>query len=348
MKKVLLVSFIFLLAFRSYSYDTLFLDLSKTWQVYDGKSYKKFEREGNVIHFQLDNEIKGILEIKGERPFSIFLNDKLHIRNTEKIKWDMESLKSAYSFPLRVSIYASGGLGGLTTRLRLVSIGEESNVRKGNFSFKNGIVVSSFLLLIALVALIRNNPQATLEYFNIVKVFSIRNLDEGIVTIRVTSANNVFLYLFCSALTAFNLLFYFNIGKSLNDISFLGFIIDLSITTSIVFGILLSKIIIVSMVSRLFRLTEFAPGQFYNFVRLLLIGFSFTSLVLLCTYMLGVHYEGWLTPLRYIIMLMLIGFIAITFIKLNNRGGVTVFHLFSYLCASEIFPLIILLNVFFS
>jgi hypothetical protein len=30
------------------------------------------------------------------------------------------------------------------------------------------------------------------------------------------------------------------------------------------------------------------------------------------------------------------------------RGGFTVFHLFSYLCASEIIPLIILLNVYFS
>jgi len=347
MKKAFLITLTFLLATHGYGYDTLFSDLSNTWQVYEGKTYRKFEGKGNAIHFILGNDAKGTLEIKGESYFSVFFNDKLYKKGVGKIEWDIENLKRTHPFPLRVSIYSSRGVSGLSTRL--INIGEESNTRKGNYSFRNGIIVSSLILLIALVALIRNNPQATLEYFNVLKVFSVRNSDEGVVTIRVTSANNAFLYFFCSALVAFNLLIYFNNDKLFSkDFSVLSFFIELSLSTVIVFGILLSKIIIIRMVARLFRLSEFAPGQFYNFVRLLLIGFSFTSIVLLTTYMLGVHYEGWLTALAFIIVFMLAGFLTATFIKLNNRGGFTVFHLFSYLCASEIFPLVILLNVFFS
>jgi hypothetical protein len=58
-------------------------------------------------------------------------------------------------------------------------------------------------------------------------------------------------------------------------------------------------------------------------------------------------WAAWLNVLSYFLIGMSLIFVVITFLKLLARGGFTVFHLFSYLCASEIVPLIVLLNIYF-
>ena len=117
---------------------------------------------------------------------------------------------------------------------------------------------------------------------------------------------------------------------------------------ALVFGVLMAKIFLLGLLAGIFKLTDFGPAQFHNYVRLLLVSFIFCSTFLLILVMFDLQFSAWFSRLSYCIVGMSIVFVGITFLKLMARGGFTVFHLFSYLCASEIIPLIILLNVYFS
>jgi hypothetical protein len=175
----------------------------------------------------------------------------------------------------------------------------------------------------------------------------VRSAEDSALTIRITSTNNVFFYLFCSALVAVNL-FVLHSGERLLSMTFGAVMIKILQLTVLVFLVLVIKIVLINSLAALFRLTDFGPAQFYNYVRLLLISFIFCSGILIFLVMINADWEAWRDALRYFIVGMSLIFVGITFLKLLARGGFTVFHLFSYLCASEIVPFIILLNIYFS
>ena len=328
------------------AYDTLRVNLSNTWHTYDD-ALKVTSVDGNkqVIHFQLPVDGSDYLEIKSKHPISIFLNDKLGLTNQSKIIWPIDSLRKVYFSGLRISIYSEHGPNDMATNA--MKIVPDQNKRLVDANLSSIMIAMSVILAAALVILFRTGPQTTLEYFNIVKIFSIRNTDDGVAITRITSANNLFFYIFCSALIAINL-FALSI-PSLTRINFSStiYLMDMLYLTGIVLFVLILKIISITFFAWLFRLSEFAPSQFYNFIRLLLVGFSISAIALLVNFTVG----GDLSIIRPIligfILVLLSVFIIITYAKLNSRGGFTVFHLFSYLCVSEIIPFIILLNIYF-
>jgi hypothetical protein len=55
----------------------------------------------------------------------------------------------------------------------------------------------------------------------------------------------------------------------------------------------------------------------------------------------------WRSSFIILISAMMGVYLVITFLRLINRGGFTVFHLFSYLCVSEIFPMLLLLKIYY-
>jgi hypothetical protein len=328
------------------AYDTVRFNLSNTWQVYDGENYTAFDGRANAVHLLLAHDAKGYIEIQQQHPFSVFINDRLFISHQLKVKWSVDSLRAIYFNQLRISIFSEQGTSNLSTQL--ITVVPDQNLKNSQGYLYNAIITASFALMVILVILFRTGSQATLEYFNVTKVFSVRNTDEGVITTRVTSANNVFFYLFCSAVVGVNL-FIFSGENSVSETpGFTNSLVEILIFSGAVSLVLVLKIVWVSVSARLFKLSEFAPGQFYNFVRLLLIGFSTSSIVLLINFMLGGDSQFIAPTLINLNIVILIAFMGVTFIKLNSRGGFTVFHLFSYLCLTEMIPFIILLKIYFS
>jgi hypothetical protein len=340
------LAFILFSTHDGFGYDTLRTTLVGSWQKYDDKTgFNSFKNDTKVIHLELPNGNQKFIEIKQRQTLSVFFNDQLILTNQRKVLWPIDSLKARYPTKLRISILPIGDVNDLVTNA--IVIVDDQNKRPADSNFQSYVIIVSVLLLTALIVLSRTSPQATLEYFNVLRIFSIRNIEEGAVTTRVTSVNNIFVYIFCSALAAVNILA-FSKSTSLSTIGFDNYLVGMFYMTLIVFLVVILKILTVNTFSRLFRLTEFAPGQCYNFVRLLLIGFSITSIILVGNFMLKGNLELLSPFLTGFMVSLLLSFTAVTYIKLNTRGGFTVFHLFSYLCASEIIPLIILLNIYFS
>ena len=330
------------LAYSALAFDTLNIDLSKRWQTYEGGVYRKFSGEGNAVHFTVEVSDEGILEIFGKRKISVLLNNRLVSMNGNKIKWAIDSLRMSNSLPLRISIYSSSGADNIISRI--LTVHSDKYVKDGTSSFRHIILLLSFALVLFLLILIRAYPQSVRDYFNFFKLFSVRATDDGAVTVRATSINNVLINIFCTVLIAFNILILMFGGK---DAGGNGYMFNFFSAAVIILGLLTAKIIIVISAAWFFRLTVFAPGQFYNFIRLLLVGFGLHSAWLLSSFMLGLESNFAVWSLGYFLAIYLSVFLTSTFFKLTTVGGFTGFHLFSYLCASEIIPLLILLNVFF-
>ncbi len=347
MKKIITSALIFFIAYSGFSYDTVRVDLSNEWQVFEEGGFNIFSGNVKRVNLTLAKSHVGILEIKSALPFSVYINSRLSLNGYTQLKWSIDSLQLIYNLPLNITFFSEYGIKGLSAYL--ITAVPDRNFKEDNYAFRNAVTICSFILFGGMLFLIRANPQAAMDYFNVMKIFSLRNSDEGSIISRVTSVNNVFLYLYCSALIALNL-FIYSQRQSLSTIQFSvsELLLQVLLMAGVVFAVLMAKIIIVSWIGWLFRLSEFAPGQFYNFIKLLLIAFNVTTVLMLFAFMLGGSVYQLLPVLCYFILGMVILFFAITFFKLNARGEGTVFHLFFYLCASEIIPFVILLNIYFS
>jgi hypothetical protein len=321
--------------------DTIQVDLKKSWlMMHDGK-FIPHSGEGRVAYLKLTELGAGVVLISGPRQFSVFINNKLAITRTHQFKMPVGKTGNDQGV---LSVFSDYGVDRLSISFHKPA--EPDFFTKKPNSVSNALILSAMLLGISLILLIRTNGQAAAEYFNLLKLFSLRGSEES-GTMRITSTSNVFYYLFCSALIAVNLYILYT-GSTLLSFSFGATLLGILKLLVLVFGVLVGKIVLISLLAGIFKLTDFGPAQFYNYVRLQLISFIVCSALLLVLVMVDANYSAWFPRLSYFIVGMNIVFVVITFLKLMARGGFTVFHLFSYLCASEIIPLIILLNVYFS
>ena len=117
--------------------------------------------------------------------------------------------------------------------------------------------------------------------------------------------------------------------------------------SAFVFAAFLFKLLIIFSVTRLFGMRGMARFHFFNWMRLLLLIFGIAVVILFIYFIShGSNPEVFVTFL-YIVVAALIGWIALAIYKLSGRTGHSLFHLFSYLCATEIIPLLITVKVLF-
>jgi hypothetical protein len=210
------------------------------------------------------------------------------------------------------------------------------------------------ILVIFVLVLFRTNPQLTLDYFSFAKIFSVQERNENLLASRITSSVNLLFYLFCALLTGYLLSFvfylagsYFPASTALSIETFGG---SFQVWLRLSFYILLllaSKLVAVLIFSSLFNFRETVSFQFFNFLRFVL----FTAVMMAILSLIYFIFKGG-EPLFYrqlILMalaLMSAGSVMVL-IKLLARAPFSFFHLFSYLCASEIIPLVIIIKIFF-
>jgi hypothetical protein len=119
-------------------------------------------------------------------------------------------------------------------------------------------------------------------------------------------------------------------------------LISWPLTTSVVFISFLIKYLLLSVFSGLFRLGDFRYIQHFNSLRFSLGAFLLVFLLTVITY-LTFRIEGleaYLMFTKALVVLLLIR-ILILFFKLRDYTSYRNFHLFSYLCGTELVPFII-------
>ncbi len=340
--------------------DATVTELRSEWKVAAENGYRNYEGQHvQTIYFSLDESAsKGSwLRVGDIRPFGVFVNQKL-IADRDKggaILFRLDSLAAIYSWPVSVAVYERSGISSLSTRLLKPPSAVPDFVqylipRKGNY-FMNFVLLGSFVIGIYFTILVTSNPRLTIDYLNAAKLFSLQR-EETTFTGRVTSRVNMLFYIFCCLSCSLIVVISFNLAGDLLPGSYYfqvsstgqGFLQWFKLAF-LVASLLVVKVIIVFVCAELFGIREVASIQYFHFVRALMLATVLIGLVTVANFI----FKGQSAGLHSVMLKLGAGVLVLSamtmYLKLLGLTRHHFFHLFSYLCASEIIPLVIVLKV---
>lgn len=327
------------------------VNLRSQWQVFQDGQYMPYKNQKTQsVHIELNaKEHRGTLYITNRNEFSVFVNGRLAWRLADTLKINTDSLLRAEGGLARLSIYQQPRVFALHTGLMVPDQkNTDLNALRPSGHFSNFVILALFFLLVFIVALFRASPQLLFDYLNVIKLFSIQERDDATVTGRIGASLNILYFAFVSFLLALLILILLQYSTDRFAISLyfhtqstaaaFGIWLLLSV---VVFAILMVKLLLIFICSHLFGLRDTVRFQFFHFVRLLFISGIGMGLVLIGFYIFDISNPAAFAGLLYTVATLVLISVAFLFLKLLGRTGLPVFHLFSYLCTSEIIPLII-------
>jgi Domain of unknown function (DUF4271) len=334
-------------------------NLKNDWLIYNKGRYQPYsgERVTTIFFTIKPAQFKfAFLTVADHRKFYLFIGKKLVVRkNKEPLRISLDSLASIYPAEVSISIFQPAGIKEISTVIRSArpQAPPESDplLRRGNY-FLDFSLSAALLLACYFVFLIRTNPRLLADYFRINRLFSIQERDENVLAGKLTSRFNILFYTFCSFLCALTLLVVFHYAGNLIPAGG-GFLIRSTgegflqwvTLTMVVAGILNLKMLLVYLFSVLFSIREIMVVQYFNFIR----GMFLATLIIIVGGTMNFMFKGSDGGFYVVLLQSAAGLLvlsgAITFLKIGSITRFHFFHLFSYFCASEIIPLVILLKI---
>lgn len=211
-------------------------------------------------------------------------------------------------------------------------------VEKGfisRFVHHQGDTAIFLLLILAVLGLVKNKDTIIWKsYFSLPKLFASRTQTDEYVLRSVLSTESLMLISLLSLVIACILnelgLIILKFDNSFFPMSFLNFIL--------VFTLLLLKYLLLKLVSSFLNISSFGSQQFYEFVRYL-IWLSFAILMLVLVF--EENFDSFSKMLLWGgLTLWNIKILSVALTKLRFQK----LYLFSYICASELIPAIVLIN----
>jgi hypothetical protein len=334
-------------------------DLSSEWLVYENGRFTKFDgQEASTIYIEINaSRFAGdFLSIASASRFHLFINGKL-AADGSTLQLSLDSLAKRYTTAMQVSIHVekSGGWLQTTIKSRNVQKNETSviEMHKGT-SFRDFSIVAALLIIILLITITRLNPKLAADYFSIQKIFSPSEGEDSQVYSRMTSSTNILFYLFCSLMLGYFLIIIFQFVAGRYVLAY-GFRVDtfgvalvLWLKLSLVILLLFfAKIILVYGLAYLFGMQGVAGVHFFNWIRLILVIFGAAAVILSCYFIGRGQSESFFTALFKFFSWALAGWMIIILFKLRGRTDHSVFHLFSYICATELIPFLFIIKILY-
>lgn len=337
-------------------------DLKPSLLLYSSGEFTKVEeskKSHSTIYIQFDHkQFKGdYLSVAAARPFSLFLNNQLLVDKVKRITIPIDSVAGMSSSPsLLFALHQDQpiDLSNLTVYIVSKTIvagrpeGENIQLERKSSSFRDFVVTAVLVMVIFLVGIVRLNPRLSSDYFAISRIFSLRDYENEQVY-RLTSGSILF-YVFVSLMLGFYLVViqhFITVGTGSQSVesSYASTIFLWVKSGSIILLVLFLKIGVTYLAASLFGVTDIAGFHFFNFVRLVLIFMGLFTIVLTLYYILHGQSEGFYNFLYQSLLWILGGWVILLFLKLANRVRYAVFHIFSYICATEIIPFLLLVKV---
>lgn len=326
-------------------------DLRDQWKVFRGDQLVDYH--GNAthsIHLVITDQFKGgMLLVQAPGDFTLFLNGKLLTQFRTVCRLNMDSLLFLNKEASLFTVYQKGNIKTLRTKLIHKKKTDHYNVARTSEFFTDFIIIGILLLFGFFVVLFRFNARLTIDYLNLIKVFSIQEREDASVTGRIGSSINILFFLFISMLWGLLLMITFHEGPLVMQKISIQSLLDTFgwwiLTSFFVLIFLVLKLLIVWLMSALFNFKGIVRFQFFNFIRSLYVTAILMGLAFLGYYILELEKPDW----YYTTLIAAFGFSIISifflYLKLMARTTSTVFHLFSYLCGSEIISMMVLIKV---
>jgi hypothetical protein len=335
-------------------------DLNTQWQTYESGEYKPYDEISSVnaiyIHLRAGSYSGKDLQISSCFNYFVFINGKIAGEQIGDTRYNLDSLaRVTKSSNLLITIFQKDlSRQTLTTKLTSSSVEVIESASKPASFFKDFVILAGLMIIILFVLAIRLNPKLSSDYLSLEKVFSLRDADDSQSNARLTNSANVQFYIMTSMLLAlfFIIIFKFlpadyTLSTSFSSESFWKTLVLWLLTTLFILLIFLAKVSIIFSLTRLFGLRGLARIHYFNWIRLLLILFGASSIIIFIYFISRGLSPTFFEVLLYVVSGALVAWTLIVFLKLNNKSEHSMFHLFSYICATEIIPLLITIKVLF-
>ncbi len=358
MKQLLVLLF----TFRSLSllaqHEVLSADLQPHWRVHTDSGYVAYDGIEPVmaIHFLVHaNTGHGdFLKIHAKEAVSVFLNQQLVIAEREALVLSIDSLRREFAQDdFMISIYgremAKNTLQTTLVHYALVE-GKSIHEKRPPMYAIDFVLIAAGIILTLLIVIIKLNPKLASDYFSVTKIFSLRESEDSIVYTRITSSSNFLFYGFSSLTIGFFLMILFiNLpGKWLMRPATLSDLMqDWLLLSTLVIVVFSIKMLIIYLFASLFQLRDVAGMQFFNWARLFFLFVGFSTALLSVSMLTRVMAEPWFNFFYVSSGVLLILWIVLAFFKIASKARLSLFHLFSYLCATEIIPSLIVLKILY-
>ena len=350
-------------------------DLKKEWLTFDSqsKNYVPFidgsKLERPYIGFFLNiQDYQGmLLQCCVPNGTGIYIENSLvdYATIEECLLFDIDSLSNIYSKDqIFVSLYQHNfdskrfvtdivvpsfeNKETVESGLQMIFVGREPSL------FTNFFIVVLLILMAFYAALLNLYPRVFREFFNFNKAFALKLKEEKVLTPSVFSRTNLLFFLGYGMVISFlGMVFWHMLDEIPAPFPF----VDLSSFTGLfqswiklsllILIVLCLKYILIASIGTLFNHRIIAPRHFYDFYRLSHIFLFLIAILAIVLYIvLQNPPEVLFRALFYGLVLLLSLRVVIIFLKLLDSASFRNFQLFSYLCTTEILPLVIGVNIF--
>jgi len=210
------------------------------------------------------------------------------------------------------------------------------------------------ILMIVLIVITQLNPKLASDYFSVTKIFSVREGEETQTYSRITSSINILFYVYSSLMLGYYLMIIFHFLPSqyraamvFQSATFWEAVIHWVELSLIVLGLFFLKIVLIYGLSFVFGMGQIGGFHFFNWVRLLLGVFGVLSIVVFLYFITHGQRKGFYFFFLGTMAWVLASWIVLIVLKLWRQMDRSLFHLFSYICATELIPFLITLKVLY-
>lgn len=357
--------FIFIFAVAGYGQDSVSVSLKHEWYYYDqiketllpfvnGVSSKV-----NIIHLTIDpSQYKNsVLDISARYGTSVFINNRMNYYFSQEKRHTLELSKYLKDEVLKITLYNPSGVAESETRLvqalPIQTFNKTINeVKKRNRTQFNNVLLTAVMTILALYGYSKvKDTDLFKSHFKWERAVSVRNINETLYKTRVLERANLLLLIAHSlgiGLAVFGMIYFFELsdkfGSPLVINEFWRGLSHWLKLSGLIFMALMGKNILITSFAGLFKLNVFRKVHFFNYLRLSILIYAMLLLLLLCNAYVFPGDDLFPIILNIGLLLMLLRGIII-FIKLLNLRTHRFLHLFSYICATEIIPYILLVKI---
>jgi hypothetical protein len=333
-------------------------DLSKQWLVSDGSRFipaQDYNENFQAIHFFIQpTEATGAnLKIVYPEALGVFVNNKLIFSGKNEIQTTIDSLRKVVnSNHLQLSVYHNNlQINKLSTFLYTPHLITDSKTEKiiQPLVPTDFVILSAALIIVLLLTIILLNPKLASDYFSVTKLISLHEREESQVYNRIAGSTN-FLFFGFSAFTVALVLTLtkpFGNAEIFETLNIKQYTWMCGVTTGLLLLIVLIKMVSTYFWAWLFNTREVAGLQFFNWIRAMFLLSGLSLLIISISLVVQFQQPVWLSFWRNLLLFGLIFWNIPVAFKVTNKVQLGLFHLFSYLCVTEIIPSIIIFKILY-
>jgi hypothetical protein len=293
------------------------------------------------------------LYLYARTPFTWWVNRQLQGETSGWLALNADSLVAASGRHAYIGIHAPGGLAAVQVfRPQAPQSGWQVAPRKPPV-FRDFVIIVSLLLAAFAVVLWRLSPRLFFDYLSFARLLSARPRDEPQL-LRITASQNLLYYFFMAGWLSFLLLVLARyeaqtsvVLARLTGASPGGWLALWLGLTFFTVALLFAKYAAQYLVAAVYALTDNAADQFNTFVRLMFFFCMVVSAVLFASYLAGVDIAQ--PYFRAVALLLVLSCLILPFLgaRFMRVSSFRYFHIFSYLCITEVIPLIVTFKILF-